>query len=350
MNSIRLFSSFAVSFLLALGFAFASRAAETVNTLKFSQPDQPGTVKIHVPQGAINIEGSDSPEIVVKSGASAATHKPRQNGLRELTPSSSLSVAEKDNVVTIDATNTGPTSPNVRLHLTVPRQTSVIIQSTWGGNVTCRGVGGDVEISNMNGSIRLEDLSGGLAISTMNGQIQASMREVRPGKTLSLQSMNGEVVLRLPADAKANVRVRTQNGSVLTDFDEGVLVTKTETPSDGSGKRGAVVIGSHNVLTPEAREAIREAARVGAEAVREAAVAIREAADAARQGAEEARASTGRAPAPPAPPRAPRPPKPIIVPTITGGKLVTGTLNGGGPEINIATMNGDITLRRLEQK
>ena len=38
------------------------------------------------------------------------------------------------------------------------------------------------------------------------------------------------------------------------------------------------------------------------------------------------------------------------IPPVTGGKLVTGTLNGGGPEITVATMNGDVTLRQIEAK
>ena len=42
---------------------------------------------------------------------------------------------------------------------------------------------------------------------------------------------------------------------------------------------------------------------------------------------------------------APIPPIPPI-PPISGGKIVSGTLNGGGPDIQIATMNGDITLRK----
>lgn len=34
---------------------------------------------------------------------------------------------------------------------------------------------------------------------------------------------------------------------------------------------------------------------------------------------------------------------------MTGGKLVSGTLNGGnGPEIYAAAMNGDITLRKAD--
>jgi hypothetical protein len=38
------------------------------------------------------------------------------------------------------------------------------------------------------------------------------------------------------------------------------------------------------------------------------------------------------------------------LPPMTGGKIVTGTLNGGGAEIRIATMNGDVTLRKIEEK
>jgi hypothetical protein len=38
------------------------------------------------------------------------------------------------------------------------------------------------------------------------------------------------------------------------------------------------------------------------------------------------------------------------IPTITGGKLVTGTLNGGGPEISVSTMNGDVVLRKWVSK
>ena len=54
-------------------------------------------------------------------------------------------------------------------------------------------------------------------------------------------------------------------------------------------------------------------------------------------------------PAPGAPARPHMPEMPAIpaIPTVTGGKLVSGTLNGGGPEINVATMNGDVTLRKL---
>jgi hypothetical protein len=36
------------------------------------------------------------------------------------------------------------------------------------------------------------------------------------------------------------------------------------------------------------------------------------------------------------------------LPPMTGGKVISGTLNGGGVEIQAATLNGDITLKKNE--
>lgn len=347
MNSLRLFPSLALCLVLALAFTLVARGEEVASSLKFSQPDQPGTVKVRLDRGTLIVRGADVPEVSVKSDTAPATPKPRRDGMRVLTSSSSFSFTEKDNVITLDAQGDNTAGKSVRFELTVPRQTSVVVQNSWGGEIRCSDLGGDIEVNNMNGTIRLENVSGGVVASTMNGEIHASVRELREGKPLSFQSMNGEIIVRLAADAKANVRVRTQNGSVLTDFDEAALITKTESAGGIGTSRTHVVVNTHSFLSEHTRETIREAARVGAEAVKEAAAAMREAAEAAREGAQSARSSGV---APPAPPRAPRAPKIMTMPTITGGKIVSGTLNGGGPEISIATMNGDVTLRRLEQK
>jgi len=59
------------------------------------------------------------------------------------------------------------------------------------------------------------------------------------------------------------------------------------------------------------------------------------------------------APVPPVAPMTPRTPRPAraphaAIPAITGGKVVSGTLNGGGVDIKISSMNGEITLRQAK--
>jgi hypothetical protein len=339
---------------LALGLLAGARAADDTSTIKFSDPNKPGTLRVQVARGDIRIKGADVKEVSVKSDATPVTRAPRKDGLRVLTASSGFSLSEKDNVVTLDTMSDGWHGGGADFNLTVPRNTNVVVTNAWGGgDVNVSNISGDLEIECMHGEVHLDSVTGGALVSTLNGEIHASFVQLLPNKPLSFTSMNGEVLLRLPGDAKANVQLRTQNGSILTDFDETALVTKVETTARTSVKtiRGVSPRSAPKpgVLPQEAREAIAEAARVGAEAAREAAQAVREAAQAAREGAEVARAAEAAragAPIPPAPPAPPRMPK--ITPS--GGKLVTGTLNGGGAEINVSTMNGDVTLRKLVQK
>lgn len=339
-RSLRHLSALAAT---ALAFAlFSTARADDGTTIKFSDPAKPGTFKIALGRGDIRIKGADVAEVSVKSEMKPVTKKPRKDGLRVLTASTSYSLTEKDNIVTLDALGEGWAGGPSDFQVTVPRNTNVVVASSFGGDITCAGVAGDLEIKNMTGEIRLDDVTGGALVETMNGEIHANVRELHEGKPLSFTSMNGEVVLRVPTDAKATVRLRTQNGSILTDFDEAALVTKTEnTPRAKRAPRAVTVTGS-KWPSDETKDAIREAARATAAAVREAAQAARDAAQAVRDGTHEVDMDS------PAP-RAPIPPIPPI-PPISGGKLVTGALHGGGPEISVATMNGDVTLRQLEAK
>lgn len=369
---------------MALLLTGSAHAAEEPGVIRFSDPSKPGTVKISLGKGELQVQGADTNEVTVRTDAKAVTSKPRKDGLRVISAASGYNLREKDNVITLDAvSDLGRSGGDFKI--IVPRTTTVVVQNAWGGDITCSGLAGDIEINAMHGEIRLDDVKAGVVVSTMNGGIRANIREFREGKPLSFTSMNGEVTLRVPNDAKANVRLRTQNGSVLTDFEEGALVTKTE--SSPGMPRFARISTSRNgkVITAEVQEAIREAAQIGASAVKEALEAVKEGIEAARVDGDEARRELDRArrelerahleaarervrvrkqveveaaPVPPEAPAAPAAaaaPKPaaapaapkIAIPTMSGGKLVTGTLNGGGPEISVSTMNGDVVLRKL---
>jgi len=172
----------------------------------------------------------------------------------------------------------------------------------------------------MNGEISLSGIGGSAIVSSMNGEIKAQYRSV-PTKPISLNSMNGEVVLQLPAASRANLRMRTQNGTLLTDFPASVLKTKTEHP--------VVTAGDPKSAKHEAKAAKHEAEK----AQREFEQAQQE-----REKAVEEGRSPDSIPVPPVPP----------LPPFAVGKSITGTLNGGGVDISLATMNGSITVRQSD--
>lgn len=323
----------------------ALRADDPItSTIKFSQANKPGTLRVYIAHGALQIKATDSPDVVTVSTDVQVENKEarRPDGLRVIGSSASFTLTENDNVVDLSYGREGPAGGSADFIVTVPRLTSVEISNGYGSDVLVEGVMGDLEVKNMNGEVTLNNVGGGALVETMNGEIRATFASLTPGKPLSFTSMNGQIEVHLPVDAKANVRFRTQNGSILTDFPEEVLKTKTE-----PGNFGGIASDAARI----AAEAAREAARVGKEVAQQVHEALRESGmemsddDTASKPSKSSKGS--KAPRPPRPPRAPRPPS---IPSMVGGKVVTGQLNGGGADLQIATMNGDIVVRKTTEK
>lgn len=325
--------------LAAAPLARANEGEGSTATVKLSAPDKPATLSLDVPWADIHITGVDGDTITVESSLNQRNSKPARPGaLRRLDNEVSFELTEKDNVVTLSLAGDNPWGGHdADFKVSVPRNIALNLKTDAGGDLVVQGVEGDVEINNMNGEVRLEGLVGSAVINTMNGEVRAIYAKA-PQKPISITSMNGEVDLRLPADTKANVRMRTHNGSILTDFTEDALKTKSE----GSKSGGYRYSYGHEETARAAAAAAADAARVAVEVSREVVREVqREVARAVKEGTGE------EAPAPAIAPRAPRPPR-APMPPITGGKLVTGTLNGGGVDIKVSTMNGEITLRQTK--
>lgn len=351
MKPSRLYSSFIIAmtftFVLLVTAIAAPRArAEDTNTttIKFSDPTKPGTLKVSLKMGDVTITGFDSDEVTVETELESEDAPVRKDGLRVISESATFSLTEKDNVILLDTGEFwGGFGRDAEFNIQVPRNTNVIVSNGFGGEISVTDIDGDIDVKSLNGEIELDGVGGGVLVETMNGEISAHIAKLSAEKPLSFTSMNGEIDIHLPADAQAKVRLRTQNGAILTDFDEKALVVTTENIT-GRSRDGRFTVNVD--VDSEIKVAVREAIRAGAEAAREAAEAMREAAQAAREAAAEARYearshSGNIPPVPPVPPVAP-------VPPMTGGKLVSGLLNGGdGPEVYVAAMNGDVTLRKV---
>ena len=299
-------------------------------TVKLSAPDKPATLMLDMPWADIRIVGVDGDTVSVESSLTQKSTKPARPGaLRRLDNEVTFELSEKDNVVTVSLAGDNPwAGHDAEFKISVPRAMALNIKTSAGGDLQVKGVEGDMEIENMNGEVKLDGVVGAAVINTMNGEVRAVYAKA-PQKPISITSMNGEVDLRVPADTKANISMSTHNGSILTDFSEDVLKTKTE------GRKSSAYSYSYG----------------GAEAARAGAQAGRAAAEVGGEGSPEGAPAMAREDVPgattPRAPRAPRAPRPPM-PTVTGGKLVTGSLNGGGVDVKISTMNGEITLRQTK--
>lgn len=292
--------------------------------VKLSDPTKAALVRLLVGSGDLVIRAEpDVREVIVESsGRLRPNEAPRSDGLRVLGRSSYFTITEEENVVEIlqDAASGARGS----LTITVPSDASIEIENSLGGRIRAGGIGGDLEIRSTNSEILLEDLRGGALVETMNGSIQASFVALNTERPLSFTSMNGKVNLLIPADARADLQLRTHNGTILTDFDEGSLDVTTE---EGDEVDVDVDIDRDGPDRDKTKGNRAERSDSWIE----------------HEKGTSASSSSDRTPRPPRPLRAPRPPS---IPAVAGGSVISGALNGGGTTLQAVTMNGDIVVRK----
>jgi len=128
------------------------------------------------------------------------------------------------------------------IHL--PQQARLANISSVNGQIVIDGVAGNIEASTVNGGVQVRDVAGDLKLSTVNGEVKAQMVALGSGQSVSLDAVNGQLELSLPANANAEVSASTLNGSLNSEFS--ALVVKKEFPV-GSNLKGMLGNGSGRV-------------------------------------------------------------------------------------------------------
>ncbi|NQT25369.1 DUF4097 family beta strand repeat protein [candidate division KSB1 bacterium] len=220
-------------------------------TVPFSDPSKPGKIEAGLINGSITVTGYPGKEVVIEAesrmkqldddfdvdeeivfdGGGRSTGRSRSrsrtgddeendkdlSGLKRLSgTTSSLEVSEEDNFMEINAASW---KNDVDLRIKVPHRTSVELSTVNNGNIVVTDVTGELEVKAINGSVRMENVGGVVVANSHNGGVTVVMNKLDAGKPMAFTSFNGDVDITLPALIKANVKMKTQNGEIYTDFE-----------------------------------------------------------------------------------------------------------------------------------
>jgi hypothetical protein len=255
----RLYKSLAcVAMLAAANIVTAQDAGERV-TASFSDPSRPGVLHVSLVAGSITVKGGQGKDVLIDSRGGDARREgdaeATKGGLRRLTQQPALNVEEQNNRMAIESGS--PMRP-VDLVIEVPARTHLDLNTVNSGNITVEGVDGEIEVGNVNGSITLTSVSGSVVAHTVNGKVYAEVVRVTPQKPMAFTSLNGVVDVTLPVAVKANLKLRSDNGEVFTDFDLKAMsqsATKVEDTRRADGRYrievNKVIYGSVNGGGPD---------------------------------------------------------------------------------------------------
>ena len=189
-------------------------------TVPFSEPSRPGLIDVSLVYGSITVRGTNRKDVLVVARGEADRPRrqfdPDATGMRRIPQSAGFRISEEGNRVKV-----GSDSPNrsMTFEIEVPSRSNLKLSTVNGGEILVENVDGELSVSNTNGGITLNNVAGTVTAGTTNGSVRASLTRVTADKDMAFTSLNGTVDVTLPPTTRANLRMRSDNGDVYSDFD-----------------------------------------------------------------------------------------------------------------------------------
>jgi hypothetical protein len=106
----------------------------------------------------------------------------------------------------------------------VPKDTRLELCTINRGDIAVNGTRADFSIHTINGRITMTDVAGSGEATTINGRVTAAFAAA-PRDASLFKTINGDVVLEMPDSLAADLRMKTFNGGLYTDFEVQPLPT-----------------------------------------------------------------------------------------------------------------------------
>lgn len=207
-----------------------------------------GRVQVANVQGSITVEGWDRAEVEV-----TAVQRPAATEGGEPV----VGVERGPDWISLRTLYPADGSEPVQLdyYLRVPRQVQLDELLTVNGRVRVRDIEGRVVARTLNGDIEQERIAGSVTARALNGSIRLALRAL-PGRSaeLSLETVNGDLLVRVPPRANADLELSTVAGRVENQF---VQPTSDSGPADGGMRRTRLGRGGPTVKLRTVRGNIR---------------------------------------------------------------------------------------------
>ena len=184
-------------------------------------------VEIREPNGRIRVDATDGAEVVIN--ATRIAKGPSDEAARAALANVTIQESATADRVEIDSA-TGAAGLSLRVSRRVdydvkmPRAGQLTIKTT-NGEITVRSIAGFIKIETVNGDIDVTGLERGADVNAVNGRVQLELATVGEAG-IRCKTTNGQIIVTVPASAKANIAARVVNGVVHT---ENLTVQSTET-------------------------------------------------------------------------------------------------------------------------
>ena len=244
----------------------ATQATQQV-TVPLSDPSRPATLRVNLMWGGVTIRGSNRKDVLIEAqsaterrgrgvvysdgggvivlgrGRSGRGDSGRSDsdttGLRRLTQPGGFSIEENNNEIVLSS---GWNNRGLDFTIEMPARANLKLSTLNAGPIVVENIDGEIEVNNQNESITMTNVSGSVVANAHNGRLKVEMTRVSPDKPMAFTTFNGPVEVTLPSTLKANLRLRSDHGEILSDFDIQVRPVSASPSQNVRGPDGRIRI------------------------------------------------------------------------------------------------------------
>lgn len=202
--------------------------------IRLTNPGLPGYLAFDNPKGSVKITGYDGQVILVNAVLRySGSGKQDNTGIHKIEPKAfDLSAEERNNQISLVCMSNNKT---VDIDIKIPRKFSLKISSFDNGKIEIIHVSGNVEADNPFGDIILDNIAGSAVLNSVNGKIKAIFSSVDPSSPMMFTSLEGNIELYFPEKINANIKLRSENGDLFSEFNIKPIRRQTEVRKNAEG-------------------------------------------------------------------------------------------------------------------
>lgn len=238
MKTIR-FTGILILTVLLSARLWAQDAEKGQLVVPLSEPGKPYKLEVSLVNGSITVTGYEGKDIIIDAQGEERKHREKEagpGGMKRLSAGNNLDIQaqENNNEVNVHGSPMKTTNLTIRVPM---NSTNVKLSTVNNGNINASNISGDLEIKNVNGYIKLTGISGSVVANTVNGNVEVTFKSIDAKAAMAFSTLNGKVDVTFPASLKANVKLKSDQGDIFTDFD---VITEQRKPvvTKNNGEKG----------------------------------------------------------------------------------------------------------------
>ncbi len=111
-----------------------------------------------------------------------------------------------------------PNSASSDYAISIPNRFSLKVNNIGNGDSIIQNFKGEIEVSVVEGDAIIRNITGPATLHNMNGDLVVSFSEVSQEAPTSITNLNGDTVVSIPADTRANLKMKSLNSDIRTNL------------------------------------------------------------------------------------------------------------------------------------